>query len=129
MILNRESSKFFKRGKPRQRTHRSGVRTAKVGGKLFLKVLERMEGMGFIETPLVFTMTAFNLTVVSDEFMTDIQLNCHLFKKSRLISGCCLSVHIRSLSHDAQTRQPLFSGSQQKSRSTALDKPPGTANE
>ena len=97
MILDRESRKFFKRREPGQRAHRSGVRTVKVGGKLFLKVIERIEGMGFIETPLVFTMTAFNFAVVSwgvrtDKFMTDIQLNCGLFKKSKFIFGCCEAV-------------------------------------
>ena len=92
MILDRESRKFFKRREPGKRAHRSGVRTVKVGGKLFLKVIERIEGMGFIETPLVFTMTAFNFAVVSgsirtNKFMTDIQLSCRLFKKSWFISG------------------------------------------
>ena len=71
MILDRESRKFFKRREPGQRAHRSGVRTVKVGGKLFLKVIERIEGMGFIETPLVFTMTAFNFAVVSWGIRTD----------------------------------------------------------
>lgn len=86
MILDRESRKFFKRRESGKGAHRSGVRTVKVGGKLFLKVIERIEGMGFIETPLVFTMTAFNLAIVSrgvrtNEFMTNIQLSCRLFKK------------------------------------------------
>ena len=97
MILDRESRKFFKRREPGKRAHRSGVRTVKVGGKLFLKVIERIEGMGFIETPLVFTMTAFNFAVVSwgirtDKFMTNIQLSCHLFKKGWFIFGCCESI-------------------------------------
>ncbi len=97
MILDRESRKFFKRREPGQRAHRSGVRTVRVGGKLFLKVIERIEGVGFVETPLVFTMAAFNFAVVSrgvrtDKFMTDIQLNCGLFKKSKFIFGCCEAV-------------------------------------
>ena len=97
MILDRESRKFFKRREPGKRAHRSGVRTVKVGGKLFLKVIERIEGVGFVETQLVFSMAAFNFAVVSrgvrtDKFMTDIQLNCGLFKKSKFIFGCCEAV-------------------------------------
>ena len=97
MILDRESRKFFKRREPGQRAHRSGVRTVKVGGKLFLKVVERIEGMSFIETPLAFTVTAFNFAIMSgsirtNELVADVQLSCCLFKKSWFISGCCESI-------------------------------------
>ena len=92
--MDRESRKFFKRREPGQRAHRSGVRTVKVGGKLFLKVIKRIEGMGFIETPLVFTMTAFNFAVVpgrvrADKFVPDPQLGGCLLKQCRFVSGCC----------------------------------------
>lgn len=49
-------------------------------GKLRGEVLKGKEMVGFIETPMVLTVAAFNLTVRTDEFMADAQTLCGSLK-------------------------------------------------
>ena len=50
-------------------------------GKLRGEVLKGKEMVGFIETPMVLTVAAFNLTVRTDEFMADAQTLCGSLKQ------------------------------------------------
>ena len=58
--------------------HRQRVRVSLVNSKLISKVGKGVEGMGVVETFLIFSVTSFNLTVMSwgigtNEFVTDAQ--------------------------------------------------------
>ena len=58
--------------------HRQRVRVSLVNSKLISKVGKGVEGMGVVETFLIFSVTSFNLSVMSwriraNELVTDAQ--------------------------------------------------------
>jgi hypothetical protein len=61
----KESRKIFFRSKPVKWTHRAVVGSALVPGELGAKIGEREEAVFVVEKLLVFTMAAFDLTVVT----------------------------------------------------------------
>ena len=64
-ILYSKGRKLITRRSPSERSHRAGVAATLVGSELPTKVGERVEAVVGVEAFLVFTVTAFDLAVMT----------------------------------------------------------------
>ena len=90
-MLDSMVMKKLARRKPAKRAHGKIVAAILVGSELTTKIVERIEGMGIIESFLIFTVAAFYLAVVpwgvgAYEFVAYPIGNQSRFKQGRQIS-------------------------------------------
>ena len=90
-MLDSMDTKELAGREPVKRAHGKAVAAILVGSELPTKIGERVEGMGVVETFLVFAVAAFHLAVVpwgvrADQLVTDAFAGQRCFKQSRNIA-------------------------------------------